>query len=253
MIARIGFSSPRETPYTHHNRQGFRIPDPRRFPSPNSFVFNSQCLVCRHLNISIKMLFFRLRCRFFDIFALPFLASALCDSDTLSLHDHLCLFHLLLNLLQIGFLSLMIHPLELWELAVKLTVALTVDLIVMPDANFVLVCVPILHKISPRDVSSPINSRNIRHHDHRSNTLICLCLRYHRSQLPRNSNTRCTEHAIPSLVFHHSRNSRSFLHTIWREKDRSTRSLVMSHINTAPHPLVSASHCIVLTDWSEMH
>ena len=29
------FSSPRETPFTHHNRQGFRIPDLRRHPSEN--------------------------------------------------------------------------------------------------------------------------------------------------------------------------------------------------------------------------
>ena len=29
------FSSPRETPYTHHNRQGFRIPDLRKYPSEN--------------------------------------------------------------------------------------------------------------------------------------------------------------------------------------------------------------------------
>ena len=28
------FSSPRETPYTDHNRQGLRIPDLRRYPSP---------------------------------------------------------------------------------------------------------------------------------------------------------------------------------------------------------------------------
>ena len=28
------FSSPRETPYTHHNRQGLRVPDLRRYPSP---------------------------------------------------------------------------------------------------------------------------------------------------------------------------------------------------------------------------
>ena len=28
------FSSPRETLYTHHNRQGLRVPDLRRYPSP---------------------------------------------------------------------------------------------------------------------------------------------------------------------------------------------------------------------------
>ena len=28
------FSSPRETPYTHHNRQGLRVPDLHRYPSP---------------------------------------------------------------------------------------------------------------------------------------------------------------------------------------------------------------------------
>ena len=107
-------------------------------------------------------------------------------------------------------------------------------------ACLTLVCVPILHKISLRDVSSPINFRNCRHHDHRGNTLFCLCFRSNRShqlplirsQLPRNSNTRCTEHAIPSLQFHHSCNSRSSLHTIWREENRSTRSLVMSHVDT---------------------
>ena len=128
----------------------------------------------------------------------------------------------------------------------------------MPDANCVhawLVCVSILHEIYLRDVSPPISFRNGRHHDHRSNALICLCLRYHKSrqipliwpQLPRNSNTRYTEHAIPSLVLQHSRNSRSPFHTVWSEKDRGTRSLVMSHIDTAQHSLVSGSHCIVLT------
>ena len=92
----------------------------------------------------------------------------------------------------------------------------------------------------------------------RCNTLICLCHRYHRSrqfgmirpQLPRNSNTRCAEYAIPSLVLQQSRISRSPLHTIWREKDRGTRSLVMSHVDTAQHPLVSASHCIVISPTS---
>ena len=29
------FSSPRETPHTHHNRQGLRVPDLRRYPSEN--------------------------------------------------------------------------------------------------------------------------------------------------------------------------------------------------------------------------
>ena len=129
-------------------------------------------------------------------------------------------------------------------------------------ACLTLVGVSTFHEISLRDVPHPISFRNGRHHDHRCNALICLCHRYHksreipliRSQLPRNSNTRCTEHAIPSLVFHHSRNSRSPLHTVWREKDRGTRSLVMSYIvDTAQHPLVSASHCTVLTMWSEMH
>ena len=28
------FSSSRETPYTHHNRQGLRVPDLRQYPSP---------------------------------------------------------------------------------------------------------------------------------------------------------------------------------------------------------------------------
>ena len=45
-------------------------------------VFYPSCLVGKHLNIGIKMLFVRLCCQFFDIFALSFLALALCDSDT---------------------------------------------------------------------------------------------------------------------------------------------------------------------------
>ena len=55
------------------------------------------------------------------------------------------------------------------------------------------------------------------------------------------------EHAIPSLVLQQSRDSRSPFHTIWREEDYGTGSLVMAHVDNTP------SHCVVLTDWSEMH
>ena len=51
--------------------------------------------------------------------------------------------------------------------------------------------------------------------------------------LPRVQEVSPDSVAIPSLVFHHSCNSRSSLHTIWREEIRSTRSLVMSDIDTA--------------------
>ena len=39
------FSSPRETPYTHHNRQGLRIPDLRRYPSPGIGHFHTVLVV----------------------------------------------------------------------------------------------------------------------------------------------------------------------------------------------------------------
>ena len=108
-----------------------------------------------------------------------------------------------------------------------------------------LVCVPILHKISLRDRST-FGTAGITIFKYNRSHQIPLI----RSQLPRNSNTRCTEHATPSLVFHHPCNSRSSLHTIWREENRSTRSFVMSHIDTAQQSLVSSSKFVVLTDWT---
>ena len=43
-------------------------------------------------------------------------------------------------------------------------------------------------------------------------------------------------HAIPSLVFQHSRNSCSCLHAIWREEDSGTGPPVMAHADTTLHP-----------------
>ena len=42
-VARVVFSSPRETPYTHHNRQGFRILDLRRYLSENPAFHTAHC------------------------------------------------------------------------------------------------------------------------------------------------------------------------------------------------------------------
>ena len=83
--------------------------------SPTTVV-NFPCLVYRHLSICIKMLFFRLCYRFFDIFTFVSRSSVFVPLA-------------LLKLFQIWFLSLMIHSLELMERIVKLIVVLTIDLI----------------------------------------------------------------------------------------------------------------------------
>ena len=70
---------------------------------------------------------------------------------------------------------------------------------------------------------------------------------------PWNSDTCCTEHAIPSLMLQHSRHSRSPFQAVWREDDCGTGSLVMAHVDTTEHSLDSRSHCIVLTNWSEVY
>ena len=126
-------------------------------------------------------------------------------------------------------------------------------------ACLTLVGISTLHVVSFRDVSPPINSRNSGHHDHWRNTLICFRDKHSKShqlplfwhQWPWTSDKCCAEHAIPSLIDLHSRDSRSSLHSIWREVVCGARPFVMAHADTTQHPRVSASHCIVLANWCE--
>ena len=89
--------------------------------------FHSPRLVCKHLNIGIKMLFFRLRHQFFHILALPLLASAPCESDTFRFTIVICArFTWSWTWSSLCSWARWSTNSKKWELAVKLTVELVV-------------------------------------------------------------------------------------------------------------------------------
>ena len=102
-------------------------------------------------------------------------------------------------------------------------------------------------KISFRDVSLPINSRNSGHHDHRRDTWICLHHNHNKSR-PASAVLASAGHGTSDThvalntrshlsLLQHSRDTRSSLHTIWREEHCGTRPHVMAHVDSTQHPL----------------
>ena len=127
----------------------------------------------------------------------------------------------------------------------------------MPDTNCVhaitLVCVPILHKISLRDVSLPINFRNSKHHDlffsardnetvsHRNGVGPVPNCAQNKLTLPNRRNGNPTLRLVVQDC-HHRRLEHQAIPTLWKpppERQCMTRMNPIVNATTAPHVVAS--------------